>query len=146
MATRTLDRRPIPWPFRMLGWLVLGAVALAMISVAAVIGAGTYYEFTRTKAGDMDGLIEKELPRGVTTEHILADLDSRGIEHGPVEASKADDRKLLDAAVPLGTNVIHAIIRNDGYSLDLVDVHMRFILDEEGKLKDHIVWEVHHRP
>lgn len=146
MATRTLHRRPLAWPFRMFGWFVVGVLALAVLAGATVIGAGTYYEFNRTKAADMEALIETELPRGVMSEQILAVLDSEGIEHGPVAPFSGDDRKLLEMGVAKGTMIISGSVRNDGYSLDLVDVEMRFILDQELKLADYVVYETHRRP
>ena len=146
MATRTLHRRPLAWPFRMFGWFVVGVLALAVLAGATVIGAGTYYEFNRTKAADMEALIEMELPRGVMSEQILAVLDSEGIEHGPVAPFSGDDSKLLEMGVAKGTMIISGSVRNDGYSLDLVDVEMRFILDPELKLADYVVYETHRRP
>ncbi len=146
MATRTLHRRPLAWPFRLFGWFVVGVLALAVLAGATVIGAGTYYEFNRTKAGDMKAMIEKDLPRGVTADQVIGLLDAEGIEHGPVEPSQADDRKLQEMGVAKGTMVIKAIVRNDGYSLQLVDVEMRFILDAELKLRDYVVYETHRRP
>lgn len=146
MATRTLHRRPLAWPFRVLGWLVVIVVALAVAVGAAVIGAGTYYEMTRSKAGDLEGKIEEELTIGATADQVIGFLDSEGIEHSPVEPSRGDDRKLQEIGVAKGTMVVSAIVRNGGYSLDLVDVEMRFILDQELKVADYIVYEVHHRP
>ncbi len=146
MATGTLYRRPLPWPFKVLGWLVVLAVVLALAAGATVIGAGTYYELTRTKAGDLEGLIEEELPIGATADQVISFLDAQGIEHSPVEPSRGDDSKLQEIGVPKGTMIVRAIVRNDGYSFELVDVEMRFILDQELRLADYIVWETHHRP
>ncbi len=146
MATRTLHRRPLAWPFRMFGWLVVGLLAMGAVTGAAVIGVGSYYEFNRTKAGDVEAKIEKELPRGVTADQVLTFLDSEGIEHGSVEPSRGDDRKLQEMGVAKGTMVISAGVQNDGYSLNLVDVEMRFILDGDLKLRDYIVYETHRRP
>lgn len=146
MVTRTLHRRPLAWPFKVLGWFVVLVVGLAVAVGAAVIGAGTYYEMTRTKAGDLEGKIEEELPLGATSDQVIGFLDSEGIEHSPVEPSRSDDRKLQEMGIPKGTMIISAMVENDGYSLDLVDVEMRFILDQELKLADYIVYEVRHRP
>ena len=146
MATRTLHRRPLAWPFRMLGWLVVGVLALAAVTGATVIGAGTYYEFNRTKAADMEAMIEKELPPGVTADQVISVLDSEGIEHGPAGPFSGGDRKLLEMGVAKDTMIISGSVRNDGYSLDLVDVEMRFVFDANFKLQDTVVYETHRRP
>lgn len=146
MATRTLSRRPLAWPFKMLGWCAVLVLGLAAAVGAAVIGAGTYYEITRTKAGDLERKIEKALPLGTAADQVIGFLDSEGIEHGPVEPSRGDDRKLQEIGIPMGTMVIAAMVENDGYSPDLVDVHMRFILNADLKLVDYLVYETHRRP
>lgn len=146
MVTRTLHKPPLAWPFKVLGWFVVLAVGLAVAAGAAVIGASTYYEMTRTKAGDIEGMIDTKLRAGATADEVVALLDSERIEHGPVLPSSGDDRKLQEMGIPTGTMTVAAFVENDGYSLDLVDVEMRFIFDQELRLVNHVVYEVHHRP
>ncbi len=149
MSTRTLNGRPLPWPLRLLGWLFRGVlvllITLATAAVVIMIGATAYYELTRTKAGDLDEMIEAKLPPGASADRIITVLDSEGIEHGAVEPFPGDDNRLLYAGVTKGTPVISAIVRNQGHSLEFVDVQITFILDDNGALKDHEVYEVHRR-
>jgi hypothetical protein len=150
MATRTYGTRPLPWPFRLLGWLFSATLVLLIMAatVAAVMAISTsaYYELTRTKSGEMDGMIDKRLPVGSSPERIYAVLDEEGIEHGTVQPFPGDDLELLYAGVKAGTPVIIASVRNEGYSLELVEVQIAFVLDENGMLKDHVVYERHHQP
>lgn len=161
MTTRTLPTRPRDLPSRMVNWLIGALTAVIVLLIiglaAAVAGHSIYYEVNRTKAGDVDEMIKKELPAGASTASILSFLDSKGIEHGPPAPAGANDLKVLETGVPRGTMVIPAIVRNEGYSLklgkirmslliDLADVEMRFVLDEAGNLKQHMVYEDHHRP
>ena len=142
MVTRTLGRKPLSWPFKVIGWLVLGVTILVLVGLAAGAGAGMYYEVTRTTAGDVDGMIEAELRNGSTTNQVVAFLDRHRIEHGAVEPANAADPRLEDVDVPEGASTVSGMIRNDGYSLRLVDVQMTFVLNAEGKLEDWVVWEV----
>jgi hypothetical protein len=142
MATHTLYRRPVPWPFRALGWSLLAASLLVVVAFAAIVGSGGYYELTRTTDGEVRGVIERDLPARATTEQILLFLDAQGIEHGDVRLSDGQDTALLDAGVPVGTPIIIGRIRNDGYALQLRDVVVAFILDVEGLLDDYVVYEV----
>lgn len=146
MVTRTLHRKPLAWPFKVLGWFVVLVVGLAVAVGAAVIGAGTYYEMTRTKAGDLEAKIDQGLPLGATADQVTGFLDSEGIAHSPVQPSRGDDRKLQEIGIPKGTMIVSGMIENKGYSLELVDIEMRFIFDQELKLVDYVVYEVHHRP
>lgn len=146
MVTRTLHRPPLAWPFKVLGWFVVLAVGLAMASGAAVIGASTYYEMTRTKASDLEAMIGTELRTGATADQVIAFLDSEAIEHGPVMPSRGDDRKLQEIGIPAGTMTVAAYVENGGYSLNLVDVELRFIFDPQLKLVNYVIYEVHHRP
>jgi len=143
MATRTLGRRPTLWPFRLFGWLFLLVLVLGLMAVVAVLGSGIYYEQTRTTAGDVEGMIEAELHNASSTDQLIRFLDRHRIEHGAVGPVDAEDPRLKDADVPDGATAISGIIRNDGYSLELVDVRMTFILDAEGTLEDWVVYEVH---
>jgi hypothetical protein len=142
MVARSLARTPLPWPFRLLGWFLLGTVALVIIGGVAVIGAESYYELTRTKPADVEAIIEERLPRGASTDQVFMFLDSRGIEHGPVGPADLEDSALLDYGVVAETMTIEAIVRNDGYSLSLVDIEITFILDERGLFKDYVVRQV----
>jgi hypothetical protein len=132
----------VAWQFRLLGWTLFGIVALGALAGLAVIGSQVYYEATRTKTGDVEALIEEYVPRAASTEQVLTFLDSRGIEHGAVEPFYPDDPAFRDRDVPLGTSTISAIVRNDGYSLSLVDIEIDFILDERGLLVHTVVREV----
>ncbi len=142
MATRTLHRRPVPWPFRLLGWLVLSAALLGVLAFAALVGSATYYELTRTKAGDVEGWIAEDLRKGNSTDQVMRFLDERGITHGAVEPSAADDARLRDAEVPPGTLTITGTIRNDGYSLSYKDVVVTFVFNAEQQLEKWFVYEV----
>ena len=142
MTTHALYRRLAPWPFRLLGWLFVVAALLIVAALLAVGGTGAYYEVTRTKAGDIEAMIEEDLSRVATTDQVLFFLDSHDIEHGAVRPSTDEDRRLLEAGVPAGTMTISGIVRNDGYALQLRDVVLWFILDDEGLLEGHLVYEV----
>jgi hypothetical protein len=142
MVTRTLGRAPLAWQFRVLGWCFLGGVAVLLISVVAIIGSGIYYEATRTKAGEVESLIERELPRGAAPEQMFSFLDAQGIEHGPVEQMDPADPALKDFGLPASTRTITAVLRNDGYSLSLVDIEITFVLDDRGLFWDYVVREV----
>jgi len=146
MVTRTLHRPPLAWPFKVLGWFVVLAVGSAVAAGAVVIGASTYYEMTRIKAADLEGMIDAKLRAGATADEVIALLDSERIEHGFVLPSSGDDRKLQEMGIPTGTMTVAAFVENDGYSLDLVDIEMRFIFDQELRLVNYVVYEVHHRP
>jgi hypothetical protein len=52
------------------------------------------------------------------------------------------DTKLLEAGVARGTRVIRGLVRNDGYSLGLVDVVVWFVLDNDLLMDEYIVYEV----
>ena len=69
-------------------------------------------------------------------------LDSRGIEHGPVEPADLENPALLDYGVVAATMTIEATVRNDGYSLSPTDIEITFILDERDLLKDYVVRQV----
>jgi hypothetical protein len=142
VAARNLARTPLPWPFRLLGWFLFGTVALIVIGGVAVIGAESYYELTRTKAADVESMIEERLPRGASAEQVFMFLDSRGIEHDLVAPANLEDRALEEYGLVAGTMTIDAIVPNDGYSLGLVDIRITFILDERGLFKDYVVREV----
>lgn len=142
MVTRNLARQPLPWQFRLLGWFLFGTVALIVTGGLAAIGVETYYELTRTKAADVEALIEERLPRGASTDQVFSFLDSRGIEHGPVGPADLEDHALQEYGLVAGTMTVEAMVRNDGYSLSLTDIEITFILDERGLLRDYVVREV----
>jgi hypothetical protein len=121
--------------------LVVGAFTLAVVAAAGVIGAGSYYEFTRTSAGDVRGMIEENVPADATTDQVLFFLDSRDIERSPIRPADPSHERLQDVDLPDGATTVSAIIRNDGYSVELVDVEMIFVLDAEGRLAEYIVYE-----
>jgi hypothetical protein len=122
--------------------MCLTIAMLIVIAFAAIVGTGAYYELTRTTDGDIKGMVERELPVGATSDQIFFFLDTHNIQHGDVRLSAAEDKKLLDAGIPTGTPTISGIIRNDGYALQLRDVIVSFILDDEGRLDEYVVYEV----
>lgn len=143
MVTRTLGRTPLSWPFKVIGWLFLGLMVLIIATFAAVVGTGMYYDLTRTTAGDVEEMIEADLVAGVSsTDRVVAFLDANAIEHGPVEPVDLEDQRLWDADPQPGWTSVSGSIPNDGYSLELVDVEVVFLLDETGRLKDYVVYEV----
>jgi hypothetical protein len=142
LATRNLARQPLPWPFRLLGWLLFGTVALIVVGGVAVIGSGIYYELTRTKPGEVESAIEEWLPRGASTDQIVRFLDSRGIEYDQAGAFNHQDGELVESGVPAGAATISAVLRNNGYTLNHTDIAITFILDERNLLKDYVVREV----
>jgi hypothetical protein len=150
MATRTYGRRSVAWPLRLLGWVVsITLVVLIMAATVAAfvaVGATAYYELTRTQADEIESKIQQRLPVGVSSAEVMAFLDSEGIQHGPVEASSGTDLQLLYEGVPKGTTVINGTVINDGYSVELVDVRMAFVLDANGNLERYVVYESHHQP
>ncbi|HET8944262.1 MAG TPA: hypothetical protein VFO59_05725 [Dehalococcoidia bacterium] len=161
MTTRTLDTRASSWSSRIIGFLVATVSVLGLVAVigvvAALAGTGAYYEMNRTKSGELDEMIKTELPIGVAGTHVLSVLDAEGIQHGPIEASRADDLQLLEAGIPAGTTMISAVAVNKGHSvsfggasmnlvLDQVNVEMRFVLDDAGNLKDYLIYEEHTYP
>ena len=143
MVTRTLGRKPLSWPFKLVGWLFVGLLMLAVAAFAAVVGSGMYYGLTRTTTGDVEEMIEQDLVADVSsTDRVLAFLDANSIEHGPVEPVDLENQRLWDADPQPGWMSVSGFIGNDGYSLELVDVEMMFVFDAEGTLKDWVVWEV----
>lgn len=113
-----------------------------MIGGVVVIGSGIYYELTRTKAADVESMIEERLPRGASTDQIFTFLESRSIEHGAVGPADLEDRALQEYGLVAGTMTIDAVVRNDGYSLAHTDIEITFIIDERSLLKDWVVREV----
>lgn len=143
MVTRTLGRKPLSWPFKLVGWLFLGIMVLGVVAFAAIVGSGMYYELTRTTEGDVEGMIEERMVTGASsTDRVIAFLDARSIEHGPVSPVDVADPRLKNADVPEGATTVSAVVRNDGYALELVDVGVMFIFDARGTLADWVVWEV----
>ena len=142
MATRKLARQPLPWPFRLLGWLLFGTLALIVIGGVTLIGSGIYYELTRTKAGEVESAIEEWLPHGASTDQIVRFLDSRAIEHDQARAFNPQDDELIESGAPAGAMTISAVLRNNGYTLNHTDIAITFILDERSLLKDYEVREV----
>lgn len=142
MGTRGMYRGSLAWPFRLIGWFLLALVVLGVIAVIAVVGSGIYYEVSRSKAGEVEDLIDRHVPLASSTDQIFTFLDSQGIEHGQVEAFDPENPALRDYGLTPGTNTISAVIRNDGYSLALVDIEITFILDERGLFKEALVREV----
>jgi len=141
-----MSRLSIRDPRRLAKWLVFGvAAAIALyVAVAAAILAGTFihYELTRTTTGDVTEMIEEKLPLGSSAEEIAAFLDSRQIDHGAVERSGEHDPELKEAGIPPGTMIIHAVVRNSGQSIVLRDVGVYFILDEQARVRDSLVYEI----
>jgi len=150
MATRTYGRPTLPWPLRLFSWLFSAALVLFVMLAAAgalfALGASAYYELTRTTPDDVNKMIARQLPTGSSVERINAVLDEEGIEHGVVQPFPGDDLELRYAGVTKGTPVINATVRSEGYSVELVDIQVAFILDENGLLKDHVVYEQRHSP
>jgi hypothetical protein len=142
MTTQAIPKWPTPWPLRLLGWL-FGLFALLVVAAFLAIGAtGAYYELTRTTDGDVEALIESDLPERATTEQILRFLEANAMVHEGVRASTADDTRLVEAGVAPGTMTITGTLLNDGYALQLRDVEVKFILDAERKLQGYLVYEV----
>lgn len=142
MVTNTLNRRPIPWPYRLFGWFVLTLTLLTLLALAAGVGVVSYYDLTRTSAGDVRGMIESDLPEDAKTSQVLYFLDSNEIQHGPVEPANTDNPRLRDMELQPGSMTISGFIRNDGYALELKDVEMIFVLDVNGQIVDYVVYEV----
>jgi hypothetical protein len=150
MTTRAYNPHVSPWPLRLLAWLFRGLLMLTIMAAAGVavvaIASSAFYELTRTKAGDIEGMIDKKVPVGSSVEHINSVLDQEGFEHTAVQPFPANDLDLLYAGVREGDPVILATVENEGYSLELVDVKVAFVLDENGVLKHAVVYEDHHQP
>jgi len=143
MVTRTLGRKPLSWPFKVVGWLFVGFMLLVVAAFVAVVGSGMYYQLTRTTSGGVEGMIEEDLVADVSsTDRVVAFLDSNAIEHGPVEPVDLQNQRLWDADPQPGWMSVSGFIRNDGYALELVDVRMVLMFDAEGTLEDWVVWEV----
>lgn len=130
------------------GWLRWGVLQLlaiaAILGIVVVILAGLqlYWWLTRTTVEEVDNLIRQNLSAGATAEEIFAFLDSRDIEHGavgPVDGTSV----LLDAGLHPDTQVIAAMFRGTSTSFFITgDIQVFFILDEERRLKEHMVREV----
>jgi hypothetical protein len=143
MVTRTLGRKPLSWPFKVIGWSVFGAVLLGLAAFAAFVGTGMYYELTRTTKGDVEGIIEADLVPGVSSaDRAVALLDAKAIEHGRVGPVDVLDPQLRDMEVPDGATSVSGVIRNEGYALELVDVRFTIVFNAEGTVHDWVVWEV----
>jgi len=141
MTTRTVYEWPTPWPDRLIGWLLTAVAVMVVAAILAVCATGGYYELTRTKDSEVEGMIEAELPERATTDQISRFFEAHGIANGSIRPSAAEDRKLLEAGVPLGTMTISGMVRNDGYAIQLRDVMVWFILDANGLLESHLVYE-----
>jgi hypothetical protein len=137
-----LARGSLGWQWKLLGWVFLGGLGVFLIAVVGVIGSGAYYEATRTKSGEVESLIDGGLPRAAATEQIFGFLDSHGIEHGGVEPLDPNHPALKEYSLPASTQTIRAVVRNDGYSLALVDIEITFVLDERELFWDFVVREV----
>jgi hypothetical protein len=150
MTTRAYQEPTSPWPIRLLGWLFRAIVVVLILlltgAAVAAVGASLYYELTRTKTDDIDDMIDERLPAGATVERIYAVLDEEGIEHGTVQPFAGDDPQLLYDAVKAGTPIIQAIERNEGYSVELVDLEIVFVLNEAGTLDRALIYEERHQP
>src|SRR5262245_15215155 len=134
MTSRSLNKGQLPWPFRLISWLItifmLLLVAAVTVGGAAVIGMTARYELNRTKSGDIAKIVEAKLPVGAPADRVVAVLDAEGIEHGAMEQFPGDDTDLSYAGVRNGTPIIRAIVRNEGNTVQLVDVKATFVFDE----------------
>ena len=150
MTTRAYQEPTSPWPIRLLGWLFRAIVVVLILlltgAAVAAVGASIYYELTRTKSDDIDDMIDERLPAGATVERIYTVLDEEGIEHGTVQPFAGDDSQLLYDGVKAGTPIIQAIERNEGYSVELVDLEIVFVLNEAGTLERALIYEERHQP
>ncbi len=119
--------------------IIAGAFAIV---VAIFGGVLLYWWLTRTTVDEVQNLIDQNLSTGSTAQEILAFLDSRGIDHGPVE--RVDGYSLaLNAGYQQNTKVINGIIRGSSrYLITTGDILIFFILDDEERLKESIVKEV----
>jgi hypothetical protein len=143
MVTRTLGRKPLSWPFKVIGWLVFGVVLVGVLAFIAVVGSGVYYELSRTTSGDVEGMFEADLVPGVSSsERAIAFLDANTLEHGPATPVDLADPRLKDVDVPAGATTVSGIVRNDGYALELTDVRFTLVFDAGRTLVDWMVWEV----
>jgi hypothetical protein len=150
MTSRAYNPPTSPWPLRLLAWLFRALLIVTIMAATGVavlaIAASAYYELTRTKSGEIDDMIAQRVPEGSSVERINAFLDSEGIEYTAVQPFAGDDQDLLYGGVRKGDQVILATLENDGYSLELVDIKIAFVLDEAGVLKDHVVYERSYQP
>jgi hypothetical protein len=124
-----------------MGRWFFGLVLLALLAVGACTA---YWELTATRVGDVERLLDENLPRGSTTEEIVAFLDSRDIPHHEIERCDANLRchELQGAGVVPGTMTFHALIEDTRSQLGCVyRIHIQFILDDRQLLQDYIVWE-----
>jgi len=135
---------------RLLGWLFRGLLVVTIMATTAVaviaVASTAFYELTRTTSGDLDAMIGERLPAGSPAEQIYAVLDEEGIEHGTLEPFAGDDMEFLYAGVRKGEPVILATVQNEGYTLELVDVQVAFVLDGNGVLARHVAYERHQQP
>jgi hypothetical protein len=123
--------------------IVLVAVAIVVVPIAAFIAAGyIYYVATRTTTGEIDALIRRNLVPGATTEEIFEFLDRENLEHLGV-SSAGSDSLLLDAGYAEDTEVIWAVYPNSSRAFVTTgDIVIYFILDEEGRYKEHYLKEI----
>ena len=127
--------------FRSMGFWFFGLVALALLAFGTCTA---YWELTATRVSDVESLIEKNLPRGSTTEEIVAFLDSREIPSGEIKPFDPNVHccELQDAGVATGTLTLSAFMEDTRHDLACAfSIHIEFILDARGRLTDHVVWE-----
>ena len=120
--------------------LLLPILAIALAGAAA---AGLSACGSSTTREDIDRLIQDSLSPGSTAEEIFAFLDSRDIDHGPIERAGPASTLLADAGVPPSTKIIGAIVRDTSKgSFTRTDILIFFLLDDEERLKDYLIREV----
>lgn len=121
-------------------WLLLAMLGLLPGVILALQG---YWLLTQTTVGDVESMIEENVPIGSSQEDVLSFLNDRGIEHGEVSIAGARADSLLeDAGYREGTVYIGAIMRNTSQVFfSTADIQMYFIFDENGRLKDYLVVE-----
>lgn len=115
--------------------LAFGAVAILMVLATAAFLI--WNAATATTKDDVERMLRENVPTGTPAEKALLFLDNEGIEQGGIYSAGASSR-LVDAGVPLDTEVIGGIIRHTSYGF-FAEGYISFwlILDDERRVVDY---------
>jgi hypothetical protein len=123
--------------------VVLGVLLIGGLIVGGYIA---YCLLTDTTEGEIGARLERNVPRGSTADEVFAFLDSRNIEHSPIELVGNDGFCCIleDAGFSDNTQIIGAIFRDTGCDFPWCEgfrIDAYFILDEDNRVTDYFAWE-----
>jgi hypothetical protein len=129
--------------------LRLGLLLTAVVTVAIVAffaSAYIYWSATRTTTEEIDGLINRNLAPGATTDEVFDFLDRENLPYSGIGRA-GSYTVLLEAGYTRDTQVISSIYRNSSRGLfntiNKGDIDIYFILDGNGRYKEHYLKELY---